>query len=732
MATFRYTLRTPDTVVKFGTESVSNWQDVKPSIVKNETYRGVFQTMTSTIEFTGNIRDLIIRTIDQHGYDAPLYLTVEVGNNNRERSSFRVYEGMENMKAELSDIDIQELNLSLNFVESGFVADLLNRQDVKVNLDVTETIDGEPLPPYTDLLKNLWCHDRKMIYNSKFEKQGDSFVVWQRTGIGGGGAALSLPSTIVYRSGDDIQSVPPVITSLDPEDRGLYTFLHNSDYSGVINVGGHVKGVYYFPPPGSPDLEHGWGLTGSFRWQLDLAVRFAEVRDGSKIGRTIKTLATGSDITVNNSRAIFDAEFYESFEIQEGDSVGIVFFILNNIGDPVSFEAHITTEIVDIRANFLGDFAETIAKCIRPHELFERLIYIITGEANAFYSDYFGRTELGYEQDGEGCNIVTLNGLMLRNFPSDKTKYNTSFKEAFEAYSKERNLVGSIEIINNRKVFRIEPYSTTYRQKVALKLGAVSEVSRSIDYEKIFTEIKVGSKNQEYEEVNGLYSFNGEFTFATPLKTEASVLNLISPFRKDDIGIELTRRQQYELDPTKDYRADKDIFMIDARFSYTFPLRIPFPAPGGILISKRSEEFENVEGIYEPTRAYNLNLSPGRQLQYWGNIIASGLIQKSDKKLKFVEGAKNQELITKKPSESTLVESADILIQTLQKPLILPDIVMIAEAKMTFDDYQLLSASKTELVEFENKGISIFGYIKLGEFDFERNICNFELERANY
>ena len=73
MATFRYTLRTPEAVVQFGTDQVRNWQDVKPSIVKNRTYRGVFQTMTSTIEFVDQIRDLIIRTVDNHGYDVVFF-----------------------------------------------------------------------------------------------------------------------------------------------------------------------------------------------------------------------------------------------------------------------------------------------------------------------------------------------------------------------------------------------------------------------------------------------------------------------------------------------------------------------------------------------------------------------------------------------------------------------------------------------------------------------------------
>ena len=66
-----------------------------------------------------------------------------------------------------------------------------------------------------------------------------------------------------------------------------------------------------------------------------------------------------------------------------------------------------------------------------------------------------------------------------------------------------------------------------------------------------FQKLKQEAKDNEYEEVNGLYSFNGEFNFATPLQTSASILNLISPYRKDDIGIELTRRLQYESDLQK-------------------------------------------------------------------------------------------------------------------------------------------------------------------------------------
>jgi hypothetical protein len=719
MATFRYTLRTPDAAVKFGTESVRNWQDVKPSMVKNETYRGVFQSMTSTLEFVGVIRDLIIRTIDAHGYDAEIFLTVEIGNNNRERSSFEVFEGMEEMKAELSEVDITELSVSLNFVESGFVADILNREDVKVNLDLTETIDGEPLPPYSDLLMDLYLHDRKLIFNSLLETKEQSYTYDAKAVI----LDYALPLSIVYRSDDNFKNVieqEPYLVIIGDAAR---TFYLQSDLSRSIAIKINIDCTLSIT---GGDIIYGW------------FIRVRRVRDGNTT--ELVTLASSVffsgpylNLGVGNNINV-TIDYFANWDVQEGDSYSLMFRTAPLAGTGADSQ-DVTVAITDlsIEGVSLESFEPTVSKSIPPHELFERLIHTITGEPNAFYSDYFGRTALGYSKTGEGAYLTTLNGLMLRNFPDDKTKFNTSFKEAFEAFSKEKNLVGTIETINNRKVFRIEKYSDVYAQEVILKLGAVSEVSRSIDFEKIFTEIKTGGGTEEYEEVNGLFSFNGEFTFAAPMKTSASILNLIGPYRKDDIGIELTRRLQYVLDPNKDYRADEDIFIIDSKHSNIAPgEEFPVYNGKGVLIANRAEGFENIEGIYEPSRAYNLNLSPKRQLLLWGSIIASGLLQKSDKSLKFVKGAKNQDLITKKFGEAELVESGDILIQSLDSAIVLPDLIMIAEAKMDFEQYKLLARNPTKLVEFNNKGVQIFGYILSTEFDFERNVCNFELERANY
>lgn len=718
MATFRYTLRTPDAVVQFGTDQVRNWQDVKPSIVKNRTYRGVFQTMTSTIEFVDQIRDLIIRTVDDHGYDVGIFLTIEIGNDNRERSSFRTFEGLSDMKAEISEIDITELAVSLNFIESGFVSDILNRESIKVNLDVAETIDGDTiLPSYESLLQELYLHDRRLVFNTLLETE-DVTNVYPVIPKGTAGLVynsyVSIPLTITYKSDSRFQNVisrliyanVPPVTTID-------SFYLNSDKDRYIEFNLKLDCTISANAIGSPKSDYLWRI-GLWRIRGGSATMIKDIASSAWFSGNYPNMINGASINI-------DETYSTVLDIEEGDSYNLMLMI-----EPWSSTA-VNTNDFTLKVNYasiegtsLEKFPDTTAKSLKPHELFERLIHIITGEKNAFYSDYFGRKDLGYEKDGEGAYLSVLNGLMIRGFPDGETHLNTSFKEAFEAFSKEKNLVGTVQTINNKKVFRIEKYDNIYIQKVSLKLGAVLDVSRVIDYERIFSEIKTGGKDEEYEEVNGLYSFNGEFNFATPLQTSASILNLISPYRKDDIGIELTRRLQYESDPTKDYRADKDIFIIDAYLS------------NGMLYARRAEQYSVVNGIYEAQYVYNLSLSPVRQLMLWGNVISSGLLQKIDKSLKFTKGAKNQDLESQKIGGSLIVESDDIPILELAKPIILPDDILIAEAKMTFDEYRVISEKTTHLIEFENKGVTIFGYISNAEFDFERNLCNFEIERANY
>ena len=321
---------------------------------------------------------------------------------------------------------------------------------------------------------------------------------------------------------------------------------------------------------------------------------------------------------------------------------------------------------------------------------------------------------------------------MLRGFPFAECQFNTSLKEAFESLDAMYCLAGTIETIGGKGRFRIEPYKDLLNSSVVLKLGTMlAEVERRVNDKMIFSEIAVGYKELEFEEVNGLFNFAGEFNFVTPLQLEGKKLDIVSKWIVGDVAIELTRRNQYSLNPTKDYRFDKDIFIIDAKRLKEY-VNGEWVDTGFPLIPITNEDYETIEGIYEPTKAYNLNLSPKRNLLRWGWFITGCLTAKQTSKIQYVSGSNNPNLTTKKIGESIITESADILVSDLDTPLILPDRFTIAEAELTKAQWDAISASKGGLIEFENKGIRLFGRVSDISFAINKKTANFELNRANY
>jgi hypothetical protein len=108
------------------------------------------------------------------------------------------------------------------------------------------------------------------------------------------------------------------------------------------------------------------------------------------------------------------------------------------------------------------------------------------------------------------------------------------------------------------------------------------------------------------------------------------------------------------------------------------------------------------------------------------------LLQKQSSKIKFVKGADNPNLITKKVGEPEIIESSDVDISGLDNPEFIADKINISEAVFTREQWDSLLLNQTGLVEFENKGVKIYGRVSDAEFDINRKTVTFELNRANY
>jgi len=738
MATYKFTLTTPDGAVNFGADKIENWADITPAYVVNDKYRGVFREFTSTFNFVSDIRAIIIKAFDKYGYDVDIFLSIYAGNDNAERLSYKQI--AYRLRADIQKIEITDLSVSLNFVDSGFVANIMNREDVEVNLELPESgfiksIDGDSVRAVDKLLWNTHMHDRRLIELSKLKgDEGQSYSAIQADSQLGQINVLSLPIPIRYNSTEGFQSPVPGCTTFW-DSIGLFSMLYNSERAGVMTIKGRIKGQINFP-----------FFDGQANWRISLRRFFNENTESELIKDYLASgtpYNAGTDTTwpflssvagTNFKGPIpFDFEVNETVEIDHLNSLAL-YMSMSTTSTTIQFE---TDVVIDEESyldfSFLSLYPVTNADLITPHELFTQILQYYTGQQKPFYSEFFGRKELGYEEDGPGAGVAVATGKMIRGFPygegdDTQTYLNTSFEKAFEAYNKIFNLAATIEIIGNEQRLRIEPMSYFRNFEVVADLSnSLKDVSRKIETKKLYSDIEIGYKDREYEELNGLFSFNGEMGLATPLSTDAETLKLTNDWRADDIGIELTRRQQYENDPSKDYRSDEDIFFIDCQIieeGGSF-------AGNYFLLPKTDNEYDSVTGIFEPTRVYNLNLSPKRCFYNWQDEIKAGLTFKSDKSLKFIKGPKNAKLVSKKTGEVEIIEAADVEISTLKNPTFIPEIFMIAEAPLTVEEWENIKLNRYGVIAFEHKGVRLYGYISSIEFEINKKTANFELLRAN-
>ena len=710
MASYKFTLRHPDGVDIFGTEYVSNWADISTSLTEHDVYKGVLREFSNTFEFNGYIRNRIVSMLDIYGYDVAIYLTIEKGNDNKEQWSF--VQWSDELKADIQSIDIDELTCKLDFADNEFTAKLMARHDTKVNLDVTENIDGVNIGglAYSDIK----LHDRKLIFNSELEYPEKIDVIGGEEENTSGVAIMTFPFDIKYVSDKNFKSIP--FSIVEDQELGASAFYLKSDADRTLNIEINVRN--------NLNLLN-IIIQGRYSWKVEL-LKVSSNDNGDILSTTVVESfyksegygGTEPDITPSNQdfNHDFTINYKDSLSVSKNDSLQLGFYISSTT--PLAV-ASLTTYEAKITCTSNESYPETKSKCLRPHEGFSRLVKILTG-TTGFYSEFFGRKDLGYTSDGAGAYLSVQNGRMIRNFPAAEYQLNTSLKEMFQSFNAVYCLCATIEKRDNKDVFRVEPYETFRNMKRVVKLGDfTNNISRSINPKRIFSEIIVGYKDQEYEELNGTFQFNGETNYSAPITTEGAKLDGLCKYRADDIGIELTRRLQYADDPSKDYRADKDIFLIDAK-----PVN-------GMLEAKKAEDFVSVTGIYEPQLAYNLDITPARNLRRWGSYIRAGFFGIEDRKLKFVKGPSNQALTTTKTGEDyTVIEGADVLISDLSNPIEYAESIKIAEAAISDQDFISINENRGGLIEFESAGVKLFGRIAEAEFDANKKIINFELNRA--
>jgi hypothetical protein len=239
---------------------------------------------------------------------------------------------------------------------------------------------------------------------------------------------------------------------------------------------------------------------------------------------------------------------------------------------------------------------------------------------------------------------------------------------------------------------RIEEKSYWVQYADFIDLGEVKNMKVSCATDLLVNNIKIGSPNQDYDDVNGKQEFNTTHEYSAPITRVQKELNLVSVYRKDCFGIELTR---INLDgkTTTDDKGDNDVFMIHIEDG---------PRGDGFNHLDRSLN-AGATGLLSPATVFNLYLTPARALIRNGNYIRSLFYKLDSRYLTFQTTDKNDQVVA-----SGVTENADWQLASLSAALFSCNYLEF-ETKVPYNLFDILNTSPLRAFKGTWAGFAFIG-----------------------
>lgn len=711
------------------------WNNDEKEFSRHDDYHGIFVKHSNNLKFIGSGADYLTLTLEIYGINARVIL------RKRERNpKTNIFELSYFGFLDLSTYSIENNIVSVKFNSSGMEQLLKTRQNEKVEIDRTDTLDGDTLP--TLVTKTVALKGRNIFLRSIFEANSNNQAkVSVETNAGGTrNQTCNMPIKIKTNE-HGLQAQTPTVESRGVEHEGdlgmMFLLDMDRDRSIEINFSGKTD-VFFQQYENVQWCRYKICLTiyeNGFDFDVKQRYVLAELRsenpaESDDPADSFLVLPSDYDAPVP-SFTIEDLNFSfsETLNLLEGESVAFEAFLKSDMfTDP---HAGVRADTRDfILDNFTLEeasyFPETNSKMILNYELGHRIINIITGRNNVLYSEALGRTDIGYSQDGVDTGALNgfAHGFWVRGFDKlpedDENKFKpftTSFKDYMQNLKTTWNLGLGIERNGFSEKIIIENLKYFYNNNVLIRLGKeingkfeyikVNNVKRSVATEYYYSSIMLGyEKGWDNEEAEGLDEYNTQSNFATCIKSLKNDYESVSPYIAASYAKEFSRRKPFSEFPTTDHSYDKDVFVMDLKRGDT-----------GVFEERtyESDFAELPSGTFSPANATNLRLSPFNLLLKHGWNISSGL-QKHypEKYVKYTSSEGNSKLETKQIGKPRYAENGEILNSELERPRYLPEWIEF-EYQVDFEIMKIIEGT-TEIL-----GKKIPNFYGLVEFKNEKN-----------
>ena len=548
--------------------------------------------------------------------------------------------------------------VQIKVLPTGFVAKLMKRKDIPVDLTRTESLGGYQIVDYVDLKKNINFPEIKINYTSKYENNASSQLdiepikgyLVQHTLIESDFTEAQTINALVYNIADGLNNTYCIFKNALEN----VTFIVNS----TMGFRAENTGVQLSNKPGREDFN----LDGDLKIGIIDADGFTLVEE-----RLITTL------NFNNAARLASATITdESVTLTTGQSM--VIYIENFKSAPSPLAKWIQT--ISTSTTIVRPVINTAPKTIESfpvYEALERCLQLILDVQYPLKSDFFGRTDViknaaghlyATESQLSFCNV--MNGLCLRGLVLSDTNNSVAvtFEDLFKSLSVGHNLGLGFETIDGEPRIVIEPLAYFYTDLVSLDLSTrVSEpdITREVLMSAAFSQVECGFKDFEYEQVNGRCEYNTKNVRTSQIPTK-SKLDLVAEYRFDTKGITIQLENNItgtSANGTTDTKGDKDIFILKTQ-------RSPGGPGGALLDSWKPELEENIQVLNNSSlfqdSSFNLYFTPTWCLLRNKVKVATGLDKVKNSSLRFQVSDKLANLETT-DGTTIIIENQDILVE---------------------------------------------------------------------
>jgi hypothetical protein len=612
------------------------WKDFQSEIKRDFKSHGAIYKFTSGVLKLGfaDGRDIFENAFQTYGFDAVVTLTV-----NERGTEYDTWQLLFVGNAIMKNRELEADYFNVDFENSSFQTILTNRLKTKVRLDATEDLDGNAISPIITTYSNLWNGMRLREDYIAYYKTGASdtlFTTFTRShGFSGSASAPNswYNSLVVNFEG--------IITEEFKQSQVIVPALLNSDIASVSNYQQFVVANSGSLTIRATDIHYRWNgsvtttqaadapLVVYSRWKLRVEDSTGSLRSESVLSLESYDNGSGTVTSITFDTGETTLTLTETtVEVLEADLVYIYneFQAQNSTGDALeTITFNNNYSLYDDSQISLSNLKTSTTYFVDSHlihDVFERIIYILTGRNYAFKSDFFGTPESGYDIDGCGGKVMITNGSKLRSLGN---AVEISLSELIECVSSiygtgwgfERSYDGGYDV-------RMELLEYFYRGDEIVDLGSPLSIKEKESYKEttfeplVFNKVIIGYDTfTENEDYNGsLDDFLTKTEYSLPISSIDGNYEKKSKLIASGHLIQATFEQRINYNTS--WKLDNKNFIVSMRRSIidTF-----FP--------ENDENFESVGGLDDSASTYNIRYAPVFMELNHALIINSALFGKS-------------------------------------------------------------------------------------------------------